>query len=146
MNKQKVKLTREDQIKKVMDAKSIFGKKENYFVLSHTYDTSVSLVLLKSKMTNLSMELLVAYLQFKADEIKHAYSFHQTDMEAILVRHFQCEKPPYYPEKWKHIDLYENWEKWCGISGMVDSIHHFKDENVLSDLENLVNRKDTTTE
>ncbi|WP_338657319.1 hypothetical protein V6B14_22395 (plasmid) [Sporosarcina psychrophila] len=130
---------RQEQIKKVDESKSIFGKKEYYYLLNHTYDLKPSSICFKSKINFEAMELLVANLQFKAEGIKEPYSFEQSDMRNILIDHFQCEGEPESPRVYNHIDLYLNWEKWCGVADLVSSIGHFQKEEVLRDLEKLIN-------
>lgn len=135
---------RNDVIEKVIKQKNIYKKKEKYYVLKHTYDIAPSPVIIKTTIDSKTMDLLVAYLQYKADGMKHAFSFHQTDMADLLEKYFDCEVIESHSGSYYEIDLYENWEHWCSKAAEVESIPHFHNESLLVDLKTLVSKEEVT--
>lgn len=132
---------REEIIEKVVNQKNIYKKKEKFYVLKHTYDITPTPVIIKTTMNSDTVDLLVAYLQYKADEMKHAYSLHQSDMAELMAEHFDCEVIDQYSGRYYEIDLYENWEYWCGVANKVTEIPHFHNEELLNELNELVNKE-----
>lgn len=133
-------VTRNETIEKVNKQKNIYKKKENVYVLRHTHDISPRPVIIKSNLSSNTMDLLVAYLQFKADELQNAYDFDQVDMADFLVKYFKCEVLQSYDGNYFEIDLYENWEYWAGESAEVGKVKHFDADGLLDDIEVLVNK------
>lgn len=127
-------------IEKVVKQKSIYKKKEKYYVLKHTYDITPTPVILKTTIDVKTMDLLVAYLQFKTDEMKHAYSFHQVDMAEVITKYFDCEIVDSFTGSYYEIDLYECWEQWAGEAAKVELIPQFHNEEMIKELEVLVNK------
>lgn len=132
--------TRNEAIEKVSKQRSIYKKKEKYYVLKHTYDVTPTPVILKTTIDFKTMDLLVAYLQFKADELKHAYSFDQTDMANIMTKYFNIEILDSFTGRYYEIDLYECWEHWAGEAAKVETIPQFHNDEMLKELEALVKK------
>lgn len=132
--------TRNEVIEKVSKQKSIYKKKEKYYVLKHTYDVTRTPVIIKTTIDAKTMDLLVAYFQFKADELKHAYSFDQIDMANIMTKYFDCEIFDSFTGRYYEIDLYECWEYWAGEAAKVEMIPQFHNEEMIKELEELVNK------
>lgn len=130
--------TRNEVIEKVCKQKNIYKKKEKYYVLKHTYDITPTPVIIKTTIDSKTMDLLVAYLQFKADGMKHAYSFHQTDMANIITKYFDIEILDSFTGSYYEIDLYENWEHWAGEAAKVEMISQFHNVEMIKELEELV--------
>jgi hypothetical protein len=133
-------MTKENVINKVDLLENIFEKRPTYFMFNHTYDISPRPVYMKTHLGYDTVDLLAAYLQLKADEMEHAYSLDQVDMVNLMVKHFDCEILDSEPEDYYHLDLYENWEWWCGVADQVEAIHHFNKEELIADLVELVNK------
>ena len=136
MNEMKI-----EQINKVNKLKSIYGKREHYYVFTHTYDTiTPTPVYIKSNIRPKLMDLLVAFIQFKASNILMEYEIYQTDLKDLLIKHFNCEEVMYVNHTFTEIDLYLNWEYWCSVAENVESINHFNKTELLADIEKLVKK------
>lgn len=101
------------------------------YVLTHTYEDH-SGVFLSCPMTINEIDLLIAYVQFKADELKHAFHTSVDNLSKILIEVFGAKKVENV-NKVNCIDLYENWEYWCPMAKEVEGIPLFKDNKKLND-------------
>ncbi|WP_099301886.1 hypothetical protein [Bacillus sp. Marseille-P3800] len=106
--------------------------------MNHQYDIKTRNVLIKSTLEPHTMELLLAYMQYKAASVQMDYQFDQVLIAGLLKQHFNFEVLEGYQGECYEFDLYTNWEIWCGKFDEVLGIHHFQNEEFNNDILKIV--------
>lgn len=135
-----VTATREDQLKKVNRMKSLYADQDYYYVLQDIHEIDPTPYLVKTKIDPDAMELLIAYIQAKGDEIQHGYTVVKVEMVELLVKHFGAELSNQHDADWRIIEFYFNWEKWCGKFAEINRIKHFQNAALVADLKALAEK------
>lgn len=105
------------------------------FVLTHTHDESQRQCYLRAPYTRDVLNVLIAYIQFQSSDLEDVYGMDQTEMVEILCELYDCEafqEPILVAEE---IDLYLNWEEWCGLAEEVQSLSVFSKERLTGMLQ-----------
>lgn len=131
---------RNEIIEKVVKQKSIYKNKKKIYVLCHTYDHEPRPVIIKTTMNYNTMDLLLAYIQYKAAETLEEYDFDQVVIGELLSKYFECEVLEQFNGSYYEMDLYKNWEAWTGVADKVDAIPHFYNEDLIGDIKDLVDK------
>jgi len=95
------------------------------YCLYHMYDAEPSNQYIKTHISPVVMDLLLAYLQFQTDDLHRDYGFTQLDAVEVLTELYGVEKVEATESYLKSFDLYINWEKWCGSAESVMDISLF---------------------
>jgi hypothetical protein len=133
-------MTRESIIEQVKGLDSFTGDKFLTYKLSHTYEIEPTPIYVKSKIAPDTMNLLIAYIQFEGAEIKEEYGLGQEEVVPLLTKYFDVEVVSERKRGLYNIDLYENWEIWCGVADKVMELDFFKSnkENLINDLKSVI--------
>lgn len=133
-------MIRESIIEKVKQLESIVGEKYYTYKLSHTYDEEPKPIYIKAKIEPNTMDLLIAYIQFEGSDIDQEYGLGQEEVAPLLVKYFGCEIVSERKRGVRKIDLYENWEIWCGVADKVMEIELFKSNRdaIVNDLKSVI--------
>lgn len=135
---------RERIIDHVKGMENLYSTEEYVYHISHMYSVEPSKTYVKTKLRSEVVDLFIAYLQYKSSEHYMEYSLEEEKAADILVKYFNAEKVN--AKKYDYdIDLYENWEYWCGIADKVLSIQRFNlkglDEEIKQMVEDQINNK-----
>lgn len=122
--------SREQLISELKKAESIKDAELYYaqlFALTHTYDASPDRkVFVITPYSYDTRNALIAYIQYEAAEIDDHYSMDQDEIIEALVKFYDCEKLILPSEDYQEINLYINWEQFCGYAEGIQSIKMFK--------------------
>lgn len=117
---------------------SIFAPENKYiYKLSHTYDITPTSLYVESNIIPEAMDLLIAYFQFKMWDIDDMYSFGQEDAVPILCELYNIKQIEETDNINVEIDLYENWEKWCGFSREIENMNILHRDGLQEALETI---------
>ncbi|MCM3273978.1 hypothetical protein [Paenibacillus elgii] len=82
------------------------------YCLTHTYDLRPKRFYVEAPYSHDVFEAICAYIQFECSEMEETYSMDQTDVIEILEKFYECKKVK--RAKAIKVDLYYNWECFCG--------------------------------
>lgn len=119
-------MDREAIIEYVNSLPSIFDPEKKYvYKLSHTYDIEPTPLYVESNIIPEAMDLLIMYFQLKMWDIDEVYAFGQEDAVPILCSLYGAKQINTTDKYDMEIDLYINWEKWCGLARTVRNMEMF---------------------
>lgn len=97
----------------------------NIIELKHTHNLVPAKVYFGSTLPLLQLNKIVAYLQFKLDDLQHGFDLDEQTLREILIHHYDAvpfdTAYPIYS-----IDLYVMWERWCSEADTLkqdESLH-----------------------
>ena len=128
-------MTRDEQIESVKQLSSLYSEEDHYYLLQDIHEIDPTAYLVKTKIAPKTMELLIAFIQAKADELQHGYSVVKVEMVEVLTKHFEVEASNQYDASWHIIEFYYNWEKWCGKFAAINEIPLFQNEPLVEHLK-----------
>lgn len=82
------------------------------YCLTHTYDEKVRRYYVEAPYMPDVFEAICAYIQFECSEIEETFSMDQTDVIEVLEKFYGCNKIK--RTRANQVDLYLNWEWFCG--------------------------------
>lgn len=82
------------------------------YCLTHTYDEENRKFYVESPYDSEEFEAICAYIQFECSEVEESYAIDQTEVIEILEKFYDCKQSQQSTAA--EIDLYENWEYFCG--------------------------------
>ncbi|QDX94666.1 hypothetical protein EEL30_21740 [Brevibacillus laterosporus] len=117
---------------------SIYSDKIYTYGLSHTYDIEKRTLYVQSRINPIHMDALIAFIQFEMSEkVDECYSMNQEDVISVLHKFFgviKLDNKQKYSKSFE-IDLYCNWESWCG--SRVWEVEQFKIEGMIEELQKI---------
>lgn len=117
--------------------------KETYtYRLTHRYDHTPRKFYIQANIPPFVMDALIAFLQFEAAEKLQEYNMDQIEAIAILKDFYnvqECKR-----SKSTEIDLYYNWEWWCGVANQLSDVKLFQRDGLLEKFKQLYEK--TTSE
>lgn len=134
---------REEMINSIASKTDIKSDKQYVYYLCHTYNHDVNKkVWVKAPYDQETFDILCAYIQFECAEIKESCSMSEEDILNVLEQYYDCtgsfsisrnEK-----KKAVEVDLYENWEYYCGEAVRIQKIESLKREGLTEQLKQYV--------
>lgn len=109
------------------------------YVLTHTHDESPRKFYLKAPYSEDTMNVLIAFIQFESNDIDDIYGMDQCDVIEVLKALYGCEPIQESLPEATEIDLYLNWEIWCGVSDRVQALSYLGHEQLKSMLQGFIN-------
>ncbi|QHW35554.1 hypothetical protein GZH47_32225 (plasmid) [Paenibacillus rhizovicinus] len=109
-----------------------------HFVLTHTHDESPRPLYLNGPYTADAMNVLVAFIQLESWELEETYGMDQTDVAGVLTQLYGCHVSETPLAKPVEIDLYLNWEEWCGVADQVSALQVFQNERLREVLQKYI--------
>lgn len=132
--------SREEIILALQNLDSIKSDTRQAFVLNHTYDVEPRLVYLTGPYTFDAINTLIAYIQYESSDLDEVYGMDQSEVAVVLVQLYGCELSETPITDAQKIDLYLNWEEWCGLAREVQSIKLFKNERLSGMLQGFIDK------
>ena len=128
---------REELIEKLKKKKNIKSSKFSFYGLTHTHDHDENrVVYVSAPYSYHTMVALLAFIQFEGCEICQEYDLDQDDIIEVLEKLYDCKKVSALEVKsYQKIDLYLNWELFCGAYDEIRSIDHFKIDGIVEILK-----------
>ncbi|MDN4067667.1 hypothetical protein QYF50_07145 [Paenibacillus vini] len=133
---------KQDVLSEVFQHDSLFSATHYTYHLTHTYDNEPRKIILSSTIEPYTMDLLIAYIQFVGSDIDMHFSIDQEDVKRIVKELYsnpsETDNNVYTLDPTPcEIDLYINWEWWCGQSDRIMShtlFHNDRLQNVLEEI------------
>lgn len=130
----KTTYTASEMLEYVSMQEQLFSNDYFHFHLTHSYNPEKRITTFVSNINPIIMEVLVAYIQFNGDEVDESHSMDQEEIRSIIKTLYIDTQPnrnvnnlnpvPY------EIDLYINWERFCGKADKVMAISLFYQERM----------------
>ncbi|WP_145142101.1 hypothetical protein [Paenibacillus sp. Y412MC10] len=135
-----------DVMNSVFQQDTLFSESHFTYHLTHTYDKEPRKIILTSTIEPYTMDLLIAYIQFVASDIDMQYSIDQEEIKRIVKELYSNHSRPddnlYKLDPTPcEIDLYINWEWWCGQADSIMSYPVFHNDRLQSILEEIIHKK-----
>ncbi|MBU7316029.1 hypothetical protein [Paenibacillus oleatilyticus] len=103
----------EEIVARLKESASLPKEEKSYqYCLTHTHDHEPRRYYIEAPYTPDIFEAICAYIQFECAEIEDTYSMDQTDVIEILEKFYECKSVK--RTKANQVDLYLNWEYFCG--------------------------------
>lgn len=107
----------------------------NYlYFLTHTYDEQQRKIWVKAPYDYETFNVICAYIQFECAEFEQSFSIDQTDVLEVLKKYYDCtgnfSVVKEDKRKAKEINLYLNWEQFCGCAEKIQSIESLHREGM----------------
>lgn len=135
----------DDILNEVLQRDTLFDDNHYTYHLTHTYDKEPRKIIITSNIEPYAMDLLIAYIQYQASEIDMSYGMDQEDIQRIIKEIYSESKKKdnvYNMDLTPcEIDLYINWEWWCGRADQVMNIELFHNQKLKTMLEEIVPRR-----
>ena len=128
---------RELIIKTIKELESLYSPNGTIYYLSHFYSIEPSKTYIKSTLPSRVVNLFIAYLQFKASEYLEEFSLGEEQAADMMVKYLKAEKVNDIQPNFE-IDLYFNWEDWCGTADKITSLDVFNFNGLDEDLKQMV--------
>ena len=133
---------RDDVINEVLLRDNLYSDIHYTYHLTHTYDNEPRRIVVTSTIEPYTMDLLVAYIQFHACDIDSRHGMDQVEVKRILKELYsgtQQKNNMYTMDPTPcEIDLYVNWEWWCGKSDRVMDCTLFQNDRLINLLEEII--------
>lgn len=124
-------MNKNEVVEYVENKKFLKSEKDFIYYLTHTYDEEPRRVWVKAPYDQETFEIICAYIQYECSEIEESFSMDQKDMLEVLENYYDCTGNFSIAKEDKkkaiEIDLYENWEIYCGLADRIQNIelmHH----------------------
>lgn len=132
---------RDQAVERIQGLSTIYGEEKFIYKISHFYDIIPFDAFVSVNIAPENMQMLVASIQFLGHEMDHSFSLDQRDVVKLIKKHFNGktvskkakESQPVYK-----IDLFENWEDWCGRAGELVLVEGFELGKIVEDLKKIV--------
>lgn len=132
---------RDQAVARIQELTSIYEEEKFIYKISHFYDIIPFDAFVSVNIAPENMQMLVASIQFLGHEMDHSFSLDQRDVVKLIKKHFNGkmvskkakESQPVYK-----IDLFENWEDWCGRAGELVLVKGFDLSKIVEDLKKIV--------
>jgi hypothetical protein len=78
-----------------------------------------------------TFDVIVAFIQYECSEIEESFGMDQENVIKVLEKFYGCKeletpnRTSYY-----EVDLYENWEMFCGTADQIQSLELLKREGL----------------
>lgn len=96
------------------------------YYLTHTYDEKSRKIWVKAPYEQEIFEVICAYIQYECAEIEESFSMDQKDVLEVLEKHYGCTGnfsiAKEDKKKAQEINLYHNWEIYCGKAEDIQNI------------------------
>ncbi|PZT57362.1 hypothetical protein [Paenibacillus silvae] len=129
-----MKMTAKQVVEMAKDKNELKDDKFNLFYLTHTYDEKQSKVWVKAPYNAETFEVICAYIQYECFELEDGYGMGQEDVLKVLEKFYGCSGTFSVSKEEKKsgikIDLYENWEIYCGLANDIQNIKTLKREGM----------------
>jgi len=137
------KQNREDIIEHVKSLDSIYSNQHYIYELKHYYEETPSYRYVEVNIEPAVMDILLAYFQFKTDSIDDGFSFSQHEAVPILGELYGAidlgDDVVLIDEEF---DLYDNWEKWCGVADRVEELDILGHDQLEDELKRLISEEE----
>ncbi|MGM1044756.1 MAG: hypothetical protein ACQEXX_01280 [Bacillota bacterium] len=126
--------TAKEVVEFIKSKKDLKSEKDFIYYLTHTYDEEQRKVWVKAPYDLETFEVICAFIQYECSEIEQSFSMDQTDVLKVLEQFydssgtFSTDKQA--KKKAIEIDLYENWEIYCGLADEIQNIELLKREGL----------------
>ncbi|MDR6779495.1 hypothetical protein J2W98_003775 [Paenibacillus peoriae] len=127
--------TAKQVVEVVEKKKNLKSSRVNVFGLTHTYDVEPRIVYVEAPYSVETFEVICAYIQYECAEIEQSFSMDQEDVIKVLEQFYECKAIKKQINAHYGVDLYENWEIYCGLADRVQSVKLLK-RNGLTELLN----------
>ncbi len=119
-------------INKLKKKKNIKFKNLYLFGLTHTYDhDSNRIEFVAAPYSYDTMNILLAHIQHEGAKISQEYSLDQDEIIEVLEKLYGCKRVNTIEDKsYYKIDLYINWEQFCGVMGEIENIEQIKNHGI----------------
>ncbi|MFC5402352.1 hypothetical protein [Cohnella soli] len=94
------------------------------YALTHTHDESPRQFYIKAPYSEDTMNVLIAFIQFASSELDECFGMDQADIIDVLKELYDCEPSQDPLPDAAEIDLYLNWEIWCGVGDRVQALEY----------------------
>lgn len=119
-------LTAKRVVEYVKSKNELKDDKDYIYFLTHTYDEESRKIWVKAPYKPETFEVICAYVQYECSDIEQSFSMDQTDVIKVLEQFYDCSGTFSAAKEDKRkaveIDLYENWEIYCGLAGDIQDI------------------------
>lgn len=122
------KTQRHALINRIKTGANLYTSDTYVYRLTHSYDHQPRNFYVKTNIVPEVMDALIAYIQFEMSEIEMEHDTDQTEVISILKQFYNAQDSK--RSKSVHIDLYYNWEKWCGATEEIQNIEPFHREGL----------------
>lgn len=129
-------IERQEILGQIQSSDLIFTDITNTYKLTHYYDHEPRVFYVKSTIKPEIMEALIAYIQYEMSNVEMEYSMDQTEVIYILKEFYNAADSK-RGKNMTHIDLYWNWEKWCGAARELQSVELFKRDGLKEKLKDM---------
>lgn len=110
------------------------------YLISNSNNTDSNVI--NANINIVTMEYLVAYIQFAFWDIAKDYALSPDNIVLVLSNLYKAEKEDIHgEEKYYIIDIKDNWERYCSIATIIQSIELFEDKRLKSLLESIYKTK-----
>ncbi|WP_342423098.1 hypothetical protein [Paenibacillus sp. FSL E2-0178] len=118
-------------VEKVSKKKKLETSKNHLYCLTHTYDNEPRKYWVSAPYTLDTFDVIVAFIQYECSEIEESFGMDQEDVIKVLERFYGCKELE-TPDRisYYEVDLYENWEMFCGTADQIQSIELLKREGL----------------
>lgn len=131
--------TAKEVVELISKKKKLKSTKERTYCLTHIYDEKPRNFWVLAPYSLEVFETICAYIQYECSDIEQSYGMSQEDIVKALEQLYECKaiETPRAGRYYK-VDLYENWEIYCGQAGEVQKIETLKREGLRDLLEEFV--------
>ncbi|WP_063562920.1 hypothetical protein [Paenibacillus sp. O199] len=135
-------MTAKQVVEMVMGKLKLKDDKLKLYYLTHTYDEKQSRVWVKAPYDQETFEVICAHIQYECFEIEESYGMSQEDVLKVLENLYECSGTfsSTKDEKRKaiEVDLYQNWEIYCGLANDIQDIELLKRAEMNETLKDIV--------
>ncbi|MGP3788446.1 hypothetical protein [Paenibacillus sp. 1A_MP2] len=136
--------TRENRLHEVLQKKKLNSHTLYAYMLTHTYGFEDTICIMNSSIEPQIMEFLIAYIQLQASDIDPHYGMSEDEvMDIVLMLYDNPVEIIEYDPDICEIDLFLNWETWCGYDKEIMDMELFRQDELQSVLRNIVLENDT---